>query len=104
MLAGLPQACGAGSKTNSQGFKATWIGYKLHLDVVDGQIPISAALISASTHDSQVALPPATLSAQRVTSLYDLMDTAYCSPLIRQHSRDLGHVPLIDHITVKHTR
>ncbi len=97
MLAELPQACDAGSKTNSQGFKATWIGYKLHLDVVDGQIPISAVLTSASTHDSQVALPLATLSAQRVTSLYDLMDAAYCSPLIRQHSRDLGHVPLIDH-------
>ncbi|EQD32409.1 hypothetical protein B1A_19518, partial [mine drainage metagenome] len=31
-----------------------------------------------------------------LTDLYDLMD-AYCSPLIRQHSRDLNHIPLIDH-------
>lgn len=97
MLDDLPHACDAGSKTNSKGFKSTWIGYKLHLDVADGQIPISAVLTSASTHDSQVALPLATLTAQRVTSLYDLMDAAYCSPVIRQHSRDLGHVPLIDH-------
>jgi hypothetical protein len=97
MLADLPHACDVGSKTNSNGFKSTWIGYKLHLDVADGQIPISAVLTSASTHDSQVALPLATLSAERVTSLYDLMDSAYCSPVIRQHSRDLGHVPLIDH-------
>jgi hypothetical protein len=97
MLAELPQACDVGSKTNSQGYKETWIGYKLHLDVADGQIPISAVLTSASTHDSQVAIPLATMSAERVSSLYDLMDAAYCSPIIREHSRSLGHVPLIDH-------
>jgi hypothetical protein len=28
-------------------------GYKLHLDVADGDIPISAVLTSASLHDSQ---------------------------------------------------
>lgn len=97
MLAELPQACDVGSKTNSQGYKETWLGYKLHLDVADGQIPISAVVTSASTHDSQVAIPLATMSAERLSSLYDLMDAAYCSPIIRQHSRDLGHVPLIDH-------
>jgi len=37
------------------------------------------------------------MSAQRVTSLYDLMDSTYCSSLIRAHSRALGHIPLIDH-------
>jgi len=97
MLADLPRACDVGSKTNSKGFKSSWIGYKLHLDVADGQIPISAVVTSASVHDSQVAIPLATLTAARVTSLYDLMDAAYCSPLIRQHSRDLNHIPLIDH-------
>ncbi|MHB1992912.1 transposase [Metallibacterium scheffleri] len=97
MLADLPRACDVGSKTNSKGFKASWIGYKLHLDVADGQIPISAVVTGASVHDSQVAIPLATLTAARVTSLYDLMDAAYCSPLIRQHSRDLNHIPLIDH-------
>ena len=30
----------------------TWIGYKLHIDVADGQIPISCILTSASLHDS----------------------------------------------------
>ncbi|WP_210772036.1 transposase [Metallibacterium scheffleri] len=97
MLADLPRACDVGSKTNSKGFKSSWIGYKLHLDVADGQIPISALVTGASVHDSQVAIPLATLTAARVTSLYDLMDAAYCSPLIRQHSRDLNHIPLIDH-------
>ena len=37
------------------------------------------------------------MSAQRVTNLYDLMDAAYCRSELREHSRSLGHVPLIDH-------
>ena len=36
------------------------------------------------------------LTRQRVTNLYDLMDSAYDSPIIKQHSRSLGHVPIID--------
>lgn len=97
MLADLPAACDVGAKRNSQGFATTWIGYKLHLDVADGMIPISAVLTSASVYDSQVAIPLATITMQRVTHLYDLMDAAYDSTLIREHSRGLGHVPLIDH-------
>ncbi len=69
MLAELPRACDVGCKTNSKGHKSFWIGYKLHLDVADGQIPISCVLTSASLHDSQVAVPLAELTAQRVTSL-----------------------------------
>ncbi|HBC86462.1 MAG TPA: hypothetical protein DCZ94_05865 [Lentisphaeria bacterium] len=34
----------------------TWRGYKLHIDTMDGDIPISAHLTSASVHDSQVAI------------------------------------------------
>jgi hypothetical protein len=44
-------------------------------------------------HDSQVALPLATMSAQRVTNLYDLMDAAYDTQIIREHSQSLGHQP-----------
>ena len=36
-------------------------------------------------------------ASQRVTNCYDLMDAAYCSLELREHSRSLGHVPLIDH-------
>ena len=64
--------------------------------MADGQIPISCLLTSASLHDSQAAIPLATLSAERTTNLYDLMDAAYDAKQIRQHSRSLGHVPLID--------
>jgi hypothetical protein len=95
-LADLPKACAVGCKRNSKGHQETWIGYKLHIDTIDGDIPVSAVLTSAAVHDSQVAIPLAQLTAQRVTSLYDLMDSAYDAPAIHQFSRSLGHVPIID--------
>lgn len=95
MLTELPRACDVGCKTNSKGSKYFWVGYKLHLDVADGQIPISCVLTSASLNDTQVAVPLALLTAQRVTSLYDLMDAGYDSEQIREHSMGLGHVPII---------
>ena len=49
MLKDLPKACDVGTKKNSKDFKVSWIGYKLHIDVADGGIPISAVLTSAST-------------------------------------------------------
>ena len=55
------------------------MGYKLHLDVACCGVPITAALTSASVHDNQLSVPLARLSAQRVTSLYVLMDAAYDS-------------------------
>jgi hypothetical protein len=96
MLADLPGCCNVGTKKNSKGYLESWVGYKLHLDVVDGQIPVSCILTSASLHDSQAAIPMAELSASRVTNLYDLMDSAYDAQAIHEHSRRLGHVPIID--------
>ena len=96
MLDDLPTDCDVGTKKNSKGYRDTWVGYKLHLDVADGQIPISCLLTSASLHDSQAAIPLATMSAERTTNLYDLMDAAYDAEPIRRHCRSLGHVPLID--------
>ena len=74
----------------------SWVGYKLHLDVADGGIPISGLLTSASTHDSQAAIPLLHMSNERVVNLYDLMDAAYDVQQIHEASRQLGHVPLID--------
>ncbi len=96
MLADLPRHCSVASKRNSKGHTTSWIGYKLHLDVADGDIPVSCLLTSASLHDSQAAIPLASLTAGRVASLYDLMDCAYDAPEIGDHSRSLGHVPIID--------
>jgi len=96
MLNDLPKHCAVGTKRNAKGHTTSWIGYKLHLDVADGDIPISGLLTSAALHDSQVAIPLATLTAGRVSNLYDLMDSAYDAPEIKQNSRALGHVPIID--------
>ncbi len=74
MLADLPTACDVGCKKNSKGYKETWTGYKLHIDVACGQIPVSCVLTSASVHDSQVAIPLMTMTSARVSYLYDLMD------------------------------
>jgi hypothetical protein len=93
----LPTVCNVGTKKNSKGYKTTWIGYKLHLDCIDGDIPVSAILSSASLHDSQAAIPLAQMSCERLTNLYDLMDAAYDSPEIHAFSKSLGHRPIIDH-------
>jgi hypothetical protein len=95
MLSELPRQCDIGAKTNSQGNEQYWCGYKLHLDVADGQVPVSAVLTSASVHDSQVAIPLMMLTSERVTHLYELMDSAYDADAIHQHSRQLNHVPII---------
>ncbi len=96
MLDDLPRHCDVGTKRNAKGHYESWIGYKLHIDSADGGVPISCVLTSASMHDSQVAIPLATMTATRVTNLYDLMDAAYDDAAIKQHSRDLNHVPIID--------
>ena len=99
MLEDLPAHCSVGAKRNAKGYKETWTGYKLHIATADGDIPVACILTSAHVHDSQVAIPLMTTASRRVTSLYDLMDSAYDVPEIAAHSRELGHVPIIDHHT-----
>jgi len=95
-LAGLPRDCDWGCKRNSKGKVERWRGYKLHVDSIDGDIPLSWVLTSASMHDSGAAIPLAQMSAPRVTSLYDLADAAYDAKEIRAMSERLGHVAIID--------
>jgi hypothetical protein len=95
MLKDLPRQCDTGVKKDSKGNEQYWRGYKLHLDVADGQLPISAVLTSASLHDSQVAIPLMTMTGQRVVHLYEVMDSAYDAEAIHAHCRQLNHVPII---------
>jgi hypothetical protein len=95
-LQDIPVSCDVGTKKNSHGYKETWIGYKLHVDTACNGLPLTTVLTSASVHDSQVAIPMMKLTAQRVTSFYDLMDSAYDAESIYHVSRSLGHVPIID--------
>jgi hypothetical protein len=103
MLAELPTGCDVGTKRNSKGFSETWIGYKLHLDVSDAMVPISAVLTAASTHDSQAAIPLTRISRQRVIWLYDIMDSAYDAEIIVEDCLAAGRVPVIDHNTRRDT-
>ena len=97
MLFELDTACATGTKKNSQGYKISWKGYKLHLDTACCGVPISAVLTGANVHDSRVAIPLIRISAQRVDACYELMDAAYCSTVIREEVQAAGRVPLIDH-------
>jgi hypothetical protein len=103
MLADLPVGCDIGCKQNSRGFTTTWVGYKLHLDVAAGMVPVSAILTSASVHDSQVAIPLARTSQRRIVWLYDVMDSAYDADAIIAECQAAGRVPVIDHNTRRQT-
>jgi hypothetical protein len=92
----LPNICDVGGKKNSQGNTEWWVGYKLHLDVDDHGIPLTAFLTSASVHDSQVAILLERMTNERVTSLYSVMDAAYNSPFIEQTVANAGKVSIID--------
>jgi hypothetical protein len=95
MQADLPKHCAVGAKPNAKGHKSFWVGYKLHLDIADGGIPVTALLTSASLNDSQAAIPLATMTARRVANCYDLMDACYDAPEIAAACRDLGRVPIV---------
>lgn len=88
--------CNFGAKQDSNGHWHSWKGYKLHWDVADNGVPISAILTAASPHDSQLAIPLAKMTAGRVIYLYDLMDAAYDAKVIADFCRSQGRVPIID--------
>ena len=95
MLADLPRHCAVGVKPDAKGRKATWTGYKLHLDIADGGIPLTGLLTSASLHDSQAAIPLTMMTSQRVVACYELMDSAYQAPEIIAAVRAQGRVPIV---------
>jgi len=92
----LPRVCDIGTKTGSKGHVFHWIGFKLHLDVADGGLPISAFTTSASVHDSQLAIPLSRMSGYRVGGIfYEVMDKAYDANAIKAEISRKGRVPLI---------
>jgi transposase len=96
MLSFVSTDCGVGIKQNSKGNREVWIGGKLHISVVDGDIPITAFYSGANVHDSSVALPLMKETSKRVNYLYDLQDAGYDADIIREFSNRLGHRPIID--------
>lgn len=96
MLALVSTKCGVGIKQNSKGNREVWIGGKLHISAVDGDIPIAAFYSGANVHDSSLALPLIKETSKRVNYLYDLQDAGYDADIIREFSNRLGHRPIID--------
>jgi hypothetical protein len=95
MVGDLPKQCDIGTKKSPKGFALTWKGYKLHAAIDDHCIPVAAILSSASMHDSQAAIPLGIKADSVAKNFYDLMDAAYDTEEIHQHSKSLGHVPII---------
>jgi hypothetical protein len=96
MLSLVSTKCGVGVKQNSKGNREIWIGGKLHISAVDGDIPIVAFYSSANVHDSSIALPLIKETSRRVSYLYDLQDAGYDADIIREFSQKHGHRPIID--------
>ena len=96
MLSLIGTKCNTSIKQNSKGNRHKWTGGKLHLSVVDGDIPITALYSSASVHDSSLALPLIKESSEKVNYLYDLADAAYDTSIIKNYSKELNHRPIID--------
>jgi len=74
MLSLIATRCDTSVKQNSKGNRYRWTGGKLHMSVVDGDIPITAIYSSASVHDSSLALPLIKETSQKVNYLYDLLE------------------------------
>ncbi len=96
MLLLISTECGVGIKQNSKGNKEVWIGGKLHISAVDGDIPITAIYSGANVHDSSVALPLIQETSKKVNYFYDLQDAGYDADIIRDFSQKYGHRPIID--------
>lgn len=92
----LDAQCAWGCKKNSQGNVSFWKGFKLHLDVTDLGIPVTAVVTGANVHDSQVAIPMEKLTERKVTFLYSVMDSAYDAAPIATYITGKGRMPLID--------
>jgi hypothetical protein len=86
-----------GCKKNSQGKRNHWKGYKLHLDVNDFGLPVTAVLTGANVYDNQLAIPMEKITEERITFLYSLMDSAYDAETIRDFIKNRNRVPIIDH-------
>jgi transposase len=95
-LARLPNKCQWGGKKNSQGNTYYWKGRKLHLDVTDTGIPVTAVITGAGVHDSQVAIPMEKITAQRCSFCYSLMDAGYYCATIDSFIKSEGRIPIIE--------
>jgi hypothetical protein len=92
----LPKQCDFGKKKSPDGYPLVWKGYKLHVAVDDHCIPLAAIVSSASLQDNQAAIPLGIKANNVAKNFYDLMDSIYDVKGVLEHSRSLGHIPIVD--------
>ena len=93
MVDALPKESNVGCKRNARGLRQSSVGWKIHMDVADGGVAISCIGTSASVHDSQVAIPLAEMTADRVLAvLYALIDSDYDANRFLRIRNSLGQV------------
>jgi hypothetical protein len=93
----VPEPCGFGVKRKGHGHSYCWKGFKLHVAVTDGDIPVAAVVSCASLHDSQMIIP--LMQKCRRSGLdwvCDLADSAYDAATIRHYSRSNRRIAIID--------
>lgn len=95
-LKSINKSCAWGCKKNSQGNVQFWKGYKLHLDVTDFGLPVTALVSGANVHDSQLAIPMEKMTEKKITHLYSLMDSAYDAVEIHNYIAASGRIAIID--------
>jgi Transposase DDE domain/Transposase domain (DUF772) len=98
----LPKQCDYGKKKSPDGYPLVWKGYKLHVAVDDHCIPLAAIVSSASLQDNQAAIPLGIKANNVAKNFYDLMDSIYDVKGVIEHSRSLGHVPIVDKKPANH--
>lgn len=95
-LSDMNKSCAWGVKKNSQGNMSYWKGYKLHLDVTDLGIPVTALVTGANVHDSQLAIPMEQITGKKISWQYSLMDAGYDADTIISFIKSQSRLPLID--------
>jgi len=71
---------------DSKGKKQTWRGYKLHLDTVDGDLPVSWLLTFASLHDSHSCQPTSVLPDRFAKPLFRGRIRLHQGPITFDHT------------------
>ncbi len=94
--AAFPSACDFGVKIGSMGFPSYWRGYKGHVSVGDGGVPLIFFTTSASMSDSLGAIPLMKAVSERTGQVfYNLFDRGYPGEPILRTAKALDQVAIV---------
>ena len=96
MINDLSGKCTIGKKKKPGSLGFVWKGYKLHLAVDDGCVPLAAILTPANLNDHEAAIPLTLLAKKRARCFYQLGDSAYDVKAVKDFIGTLGHRLIVD--------